>query len=484
MSQPLTSSAAPILIDGEWIENDRPQLPLVDPATEHEIGSTYCVRSQDIRDACEAAARAFRIWSVVPANVRAAILLKAARLIGERAEIIAKRLTLCQGKRLAEAQAEVADAMEVLEWAGPEARRIYGRIIPSPDANTDLKVVQQPIGVVAVITPWNFPLGEAALHCATALAAGCTVVLKPAAETPWPALDFAAALQDAGLPNGVLNVINGSPKDTVDALLADKHVAAVAFTGSVEVGRHIASTAGRSLVPVVLELGGNAPVIIGDDYNLKSAARQLFARKLRNAGQVCTSPSRFFVPITKVSSFTEELVSLAKTVVIGAGSDATTTLAPLAHERRMQAMARFVESARNAGATVACGGHAARDRGYFWQPTVMTNIPPDAAVVREEIFGPIMPVIGYRTVDEAIEMANSVPVGLSGYAFTDNVGLRERLERELQVGTLSINHSVAQFIEAPFGGMKDSGYGRVGGLEGVSAYTRSKLISTKLQIGG
>jgi succinate-semialdehyde dehydrogenase/glutarate-semialdehyde dehydrogenase len=484
MTSQIANPVSGLFIDGDWVVGSRLTRPVVDPATEQPVGEILCATVQDANDACEAAARAFRGWSREPAASRAAILKRAGQFLASRANEIANRLTLCQGKRLAEARAEVADAVELLEWSGSEARRLFGRIIPSPEAGVDLKVIRQPLGVVAVFTPWNFPIGEVATHCAAALAAGCTVVLKPAEETPWPALDFAAALQEAGLPDGALNVITGEPQETADALLSNKNIAVVAFTGSVGVGQHIASAAGRSLLPTVLELGGNAPVIVADDYDPVLAAKALFARKLRNAGQVCTSPSRFFVPEAHVSSFIDTMTAMAEAAVIGPGSDPATTLGPLANKRRMKAMVRFVEDARATGATVACGGRVARDRGYFWEPTVLTNISGHAAVAREEIFGPIIPVFAYRDIDEAVELANSVPVGLSGYAFTNNIGLRERLERDLHVGTLSFNHVVAQFIEAPFGGMKETGYGRVGGFEGVTAYTRTKLISTAIQRSG
>ncbi|NTE68279.1 aldehyde dehydrogenase family protein [Agrobacterium tumefaciens] len=468
-----------LFVNGAWIDGGRSTRFILDPATEKPIAAMTCASEADLSDACEAAAQAFEKWSRVPAVERAAIMRRAAALLLEQRLAIARRLTICQGKRFAEALMEVDDSADILEWSGAEARRLYGRVVPSPIEDISIKVLVQPLGPVAVFTPWNFPLGEVVTHCAAAIGAGCTVVLKPAGETPLPAVDFVRIMQEAGLPDGVLNLVYGNAEQISKHVIGDRRICKIAFTGSVSVGRTLGLAAAERIIPTTLELGGNAPVIVGSDFNAEQAAAIIVKRKLRNAGQVCTSPTRFFVPAEKSEEFVAASSAIINDVVLGHGLEDKTSMGPLNNQRQVAAMKRFLDDAAGRQATIIRSSSEMPDAGYFCPPVIVTDLAEDALLTHQEVFGPIIPIIPYKNLDEAIAMANSTPEGLSAYAFTNDPAIRARLERELLVGTLSINHGIAQFVEAPFGGVKETGYGRVGGMEGLRSYTRTKVVSER-----
>src|SRR5690606_31541256 len=394
-----------LLIGGEWTRGSGSRDEAVlDPATGGELGRLPHASGADLAAAADAAQTAFATWSKTPALERRRILLEAARLIRERAEPIAHMMTLEQGKPLAEARGELTGAIEIFEWYAEEARRLYGRVIPARQANVSQVVTLEPVGPVAAFTPWNFPALTPARKIAGALAAGCTCVIKPAEETPATAIELARACVDAGLPAGVLNVVFGVPADVSGYLIRSPLVRKISFTGSIAVGKELAAlAASHGLKRCTLELGGHAPVLVFDDAEVDKAAAACAAGRFRNAGQVCIAPSRFFVQRGAFERFTARFVEAARAQRLGSGLEAGTTMGPLANSRRLDAMEAFVEDAAGRGARVAAGGGRADSPGWFWQPTVLTDLRDDARAMTEETFGPIAPVVPFDTLEEALE---------------------------------------------------------------------------------
>ncbi|SLN48417.1 NAD-dependent succinate-semialdehyde dehydrogenase [Pseudooctadecabacter jejudonensis] len=384
-------------------------------------------------------------------------------------EEIAQSITLEHGKPLAQARLEVIRGAEFFEWDAGEAMRTYGRVIPAAKGHK-FTVHHQPIGVVAAFSPWNFPMSQPARKIAGALASGCSIILKAAEETPAGAIHIARAFEDAGLPAGVLNLVFGDPAEISGHLIPQDPVRLVAFTGSTPVGRHLTTLASENMTPVLMELGGHAPVIVCEDTDVQAAAVSGAIRKMRNAGQVCTSPTRFFVHKAIFGDFVDTFVARAKQTVVGNGMEDGVEMGPLANDRRVPALTGLVEDARAKGATVATGGAPHGDRGYFFEPTVLVNVPDDADIMQVEPFGSIAVINPVSSLDDAITRANSVPYGLAGYAFTNRADYIDRLIDEVEVGNLSINTLEASMPETPFGGVKSSGYGREGGLEGLDNY--------------
>ncbi len=463
-----------LFIAGEW-RSARRDMPVVNPATEEELGRLPCAGISDLDDALEAAEKGFRIWSATSPRERGDTILRAAALMRERQEEIAQSITLEHGKPLAQARLEVIRGAEFFEWDAGEAMRTYGRIIPAARGHK-FSVHHQPIGVVAAFSPWNFPMSQPARKIAGALASGCSIILKAAEETPAGALHIARAFEDAGLPAGVLNLVFGDPAEISGHLIPQDPVRLVAFTGSTPVGRHLTTLASENMTSVLMELGGHAPVIVCEDTDVTAAATSGAIRKMRNAGQVCTSPTRFFVNETIFDEFTDTFVERAAQTVVGNGMDDGVEMGPLANDRRVPALTALVEDARAKGATVATGGARLGDTGYFFEPTVLVNVPDDARIMQEEPFGPIAVVNPVTSLDDAITRANSVPYGLAGYAFTNRADYIDRMIDEVEVGNLSINTLEASMPETPFGGVKSSGYGREGGSEGLDNYMTIKNV--------
>ncbi|MET7982675.1 NAD-dependent succinate-semialdehyde dehydrogenase [Streptomyces sp. NPDC005281] len=464
-------------IAGQWCPGGTGRTaPIVNPATEEVIGEVPLASTADLDRALEAAARGFRTWRDTPVARRTAILHAAADLLTGRAAEVGRIMTLEQGKPLAEATGEARRVADTLRWHADDARRAYGRIIPS-DPGTLLSVRREPVGPVAAFVPWNFPAGGPMRKISSALAAGCSIVIKASEETPATAAALVGCFVDAGLPSGVLNLVFGEPAEVSAHLIASPVVRLVAFTGSVPVGKRLAAAAGQVMKPSVMELGGHAPVIVCADADPARAARRAAQAKFANAGQVCTSPSRFLVHESLLDDFTAEFVKAAEAVVVGDGLAEGTTMGPLANERRLRAMERLTADALRRGATLRTGGERLDRAGYFFAPTVLTGVSPEADLMREEPFGPLAPVTAFDDLDDALRTANELPYGLAAYAFTESAATAERLVRELEAGILSVNHCGGSVSEAPSGGVKESGYGREGGPEALDAYLITKRVS-------
>lgn len=463
-----------LFIAGKWRTTSQ-DIPVLNPATEEEIGRLPRASTRDLDDAVEAAVKGFRIWSRTAPRERADTILCAAALMRDRQEEIAHAITLEHGKPLKQARLEVIRGAEFFEWDAGEAMRTYGRIIPAAPGHK-FAVHHQPIGVVAAFSPWNFPMSQPARKIAGALASGCSIILKAAEETPAGAIHIAKTFEDAGLPPGVLNLVFGNPSEISGHLIPQDPVRLVAFTGSTAVGRHLTTLASQHMTSVLMELGGHAPVIVCEDTDVQTAGVSSAIRKMRNAGQVCTSPTRFFAHESIFEDYAAAFVNRAAATVVGNGLGPDVEMGPLANDRRVPALTDLVEDARSKGATVATGGTRCGDKGYFFQPTVLLNVPDNARIMQEEPFGPVAILNPVSSLDHAIQMANSVPYGLAGYAFTNRADYIDRLVDEVEVGNLSINTLEASMPETPFGGVKSSGYGREGGTEGLENYMTVKNV--------
>lgn len=471
-----------LLIHGEW---RRPAacVPVLNPADGTVLGMLPCAGEADIADAIASAERGLAVWRRTAPGERARIMLRAAQLIRDRCETIAYASTLEQGKPLAQSRQEVLRAASVFEWDANEALRLYGRVIPGEPGLRHI-VLREPIGIVAGFSPWNFPVSSPARKIAGALAAGCAIILKASEETPAGSIQMAQAFIDAGLPPGVFNLLFGTPAQISEALIPHPSVRLVHFTGSVPVGKHLAALAGQHMKPAIMELGGHGPVIVCADADPIALALASVMVKTRNTGQICVSPTRWIVHDSIYDSFIETAARRAAELRMGSGLDPATEVGPLANPRRVAAIAALVEDARMRGARIVAGGNLPEGNGFFYPVTILADMPPDCRVLHEEPFGPLLLVQRFSDLGEAIAMANALPFGLSAYAFTDSAAAADRLMDELECGTLSINHFVASLPETPFGGVKDSGYGREGGAEGVQAYTVVKNVSFRMRPGG
>ena len=464
-----------LFIGGKPVEGEGPELSVVDPATGRSIAAFRGASPAQVEDAIAAAARAFPAWAAMPAVERGAILRNAAALIRQRAEDIARGMTLEQGKPFGEARAEVLSCAEIFEWNADEGRRIYGRIIPSRAANLSQQVTREPVGPVAAFTPWNFPGTTPARKISGALGAGCTCVIKPAEETPLTCLALVQALADSGLPAGVLNVVFGDVNAISRQLLESPAIRKISFTGSTRVGRMLAEQAAKTLKKATLELGGHAPVVVFEDADLEKAVPQVVALKYRNAGQICIAPTRFIVHEKVYAPFLEKIGAYARGLKVGPGLETGTQMGPLANARRPQALDSLVDDAQRAGATVTAG--SAPSGGNFRAPLVVSGIPTSARIMNDEPFGPVALVNSFRTFDEAIAEANRLPYGLAAYAFTRDLATAQRAAAAIESGMVAINTPKVTWAETPFGGVKDSGSGSEGGIEGLEGYTVVKSVS-------
>ena len=463
-----------LYVAGEWRKADGQ--PVFNPADESVLGTLPHATRANLDDALAAAEQGFKSWSRTSPAKRAEIILEAVRIIRGRVEDMALAMTLEQGKPIAQSRLEILRGCDIIEWDAQEGRRIYGRIIPG-ERGMRHSVLRQPIGVVAAFSPWNFPMSSPARKVGGALSAGCAIILKASEETPAGAVQLVQAFVDAGLPAGVLNLLFGKPSEISEYLIPQPSVRLVTFTGSVPVGKHLSAIAGAHMKPAIMELGGHAPVIMCDDIDPVSAASTSAVAKSRNAGQVCVSPTRFFVEDAIYTRFADAFAQKARTIKVGNGLDPESQMGPLANDRRLAAMETLVADAKAKGARVTAGGERIGNRGYYYPLTVLADVPDDARAMREEPFGPLALLSRVRNIDEAIEKANSVPYGLAAYAFTNSARNVDRLAEGVEVGNLSINHFVASIAETPFGGVKDTGFGREGGTEGLQCYTVVKNVS-------
>lgn len=468
-----------LLIDGDWLDGTgRTAGDVVNPATGGTLAALPHATPADLDRAADAAGRAFPGWRATTAFDRAQIIRRAAGLLRERADRIAAQMVLEQGKPLAEARMEVMAAADVFDWTADEGRRTYGRIVPSRAPGTRWMVTREPVGPVAAFTPWNIPAVIPARKISAALASGCTMVLKPAEETPATALELARALADAGLPKGVLNVVFGVPAQVSAHLIAHPAIRKITFTGSTVVGQQLAVLAAQAGVKrCTMELGGHAPVLVFDDADLDHALRVMVPFKYRNAGQVCISPTRFYVQDSLHDRFVDGFARAAEAIRVGDGMDPATQMGPLANPRRVAAMEALVTDAVDRGARLVTGGSRGDNRGNFYRPTVLADVPDDARVMNEEPFGPLAITARFATVDQAIAQANRLPFGLAAYAFTGSARTATQVSDGVEAGMIGINNALISMTETPFGGVKQSGYGSEGGTEGMDAYLVTKFVS-------
>ncbi len=470
-----------LFIEGRWRRAaDGATLPVIDPAIEEELGAIPVATPDDLDEALHAAESAFRTWRSRSVNERASCLRRVAEGIRDRADEIARMVTLEMGKPLAEARAEVLAGADQFEWNGEEAKRIYGQTLDGREAGVRFSVRFEPVGVVAAFTPWNFPILLPARKLAPALAAGCSVIIKPAEEAPGACFAMAQIAGEAGLPAGTLNVVTGEPAKISTHLIASPIVQKVTFTGSVSVGKHLMKLAAEGMKKISFELGGHSPVIIFEDADPERSATACARAKFRNAGQVCISPSRFYVHRTLIEPFSDTFASVASALKVGNGMEPSVEMGPLANRRRLEAAQAFVEDARAGGAEVLAGGGppAGIRKGYFFSPTVLSNLATGARMLSEEPFVPVAPLLAFDDFDEVIERANALPFGLAAYLFTDRLRTAERAVDALESGMVGVNDFALAASEAPFGGVKESGIGREGGSFGIREFLEAKTVKT------
>ncbi len=464
-----------LFIDGAWQSGEgRDLAPVINPATAETIAEVPMATAADLDAALAAAETAYPLWRATDVEKRAAILHKAADLLKERADHIGRLLTQEQGKPLAEAKGEVLGAASMFDWYAEEIKRDYGRLLVRPTGQRSM-VIHQPVGVVATFTPWNFPIYLLAKKVAAALAAGCAVISKPPEETPGSTGAVARALDDAGLPKGVFQLVHGVPDMVSRHLIGSEIVRKVSFTGSVPVGKHLMKLAADGVKRLTLELGGHAPVLIFDDCDLDKTLDMVVPQKFRNAGQVCVSPTRFYVQDGIYDAFVKGFAERTKQVTVGNGLDAGTKMGPLANGRRPEAIDALVRDAEKKGARVMAGGQRGND-GYFFQPTLLADVPLEADIMNNEPFGPVAVARAFKDFDEAIHEANRLPFGLAAFAFTENGRRANLLGDAIEAGMVGINSFAISMADAPFGGVKDSGFGSEGGKEGLETYQVVKAI--------
>ena len=467
-----------LFIGGEFREaSDGGTFDVHDPSTGQVLLSIADATPTDGAAALAAADEAQHDWARTAPRMRAEILRTAFELLTARADDFALLMTLEMGKPLAEARGEVAYGAEFLRWFSEETARISGRFATAPDGNSRLLVTRRAVGPCLFITPWNFPLAMATRKIAPAIAAGCTMVLKPAALTPLTALFFAQLLQEAGLPAGVLNVVQTSRAGAVTGpLIADSRLRKLSFTGSTEVGRRLIADAAQQVLRVSMELGGNAPFLVFADADIDRAVDGAMIAKMRNGGEACTAANRFLVQESVAAEFSTKLIERMRAHTVARGTEPQSKIGPLVDEATRQKVHELVTSSLTAGATLALGGSAVDGPGYFYQPTVLTDVPPHARILHEEVFGPVAPISTFATESEAIRLANDTEFGLVAYAYTRDLNRTLRLAEELEVGMLGINTGIVSNPAAPFGGVKQSGLGREGGFEGIDEYLETRYV--------
>lgn len=468
-----------LLINGRWIgeEGGRKGEDVFNPADEQVLARLPHATRDDLDAALDAAQKALRSWKKSSPMERSKIMRRAGDLIRERADEIARNMTLDQGKPFVEARGEIMACADLLDWHAEEGRRIYGRVIPARAENVRQLVVREPIGVCVAFTPWNFPANQAIRKIAAAIGSGCTLILKGPEETPSAVVALARAMQDAGLPDGCLNLVWGVPAEISSYLIASPITAKVSFTGSVPVGKQLASLASLHMKRSTMELGGHAPVLIFPDADVERAADIMAASKVRNAGQVCVSPTRFYVHEKVQEQFLERFSANIAKVKVGNGLDVDSQMGPLVNARRVEAIDGFVQEARGNGSKIMCGGERIGNRGHFYAPTVVFNPPEDSRLMTEEPFGPIAAVTSFKDTDDVLRRANSLPFGLASYVFTQSSKTVTQVSDGLESGMVTINHLGLALPETPFGGIKDSGYGSEGGSEAFDGYLITKFIT-------
>ena len=467
-----------LYIDGAWRRGEgRRTLDVVDPATEDVIGELPVATAQDLDAALASAARGFAKWRAVAPAERGAIMKRAAALIGERKDALASALTLENGKTLPEAAGEIDRTIETIEWCAEEGKRTYGRVLPTGSPGLSHMTLKRPIGPVAAFSPWNFPAVLMMRKLAPALAAGCSIIVKPAEESPAVCIGLVRAFVDAGMPPGVINLVFGVPSEISAHLIASPVIRKISFTGSTAVGKILCRLAADDLKSVTMELGGHAPVVVFDDVDVERVAAACARFKFRNAGQVCLAPSRFFVQNGVYDAFVERFADAAARIKVGNGMEPGVQMGPLNNRRRLQATLEFIDDARASGATVRAGGRRIGTRGYFFEPTVVTDVGAGASIMSNEPFCPVAPIMRFDDVDDVATMANAVEYGLAAYAFTNRIDRASAITDAFDAGWIGINSFTPALPNAPLGGVKHSGIGYEGGPEGLDAYLRTVFVS-------
>jgi succinate-semialdehyde dehydrogenase/glutarate-semialdehyde dehydrogenase len=472
-----------LFIGGEWrAARDGATVPVIDPADEETLGHIPKAGAADLDAALAAAAEGFRVWRGTPAWNRSAVLRAIVGELRARADQVALAVSRETGKPLAEATGEFNTAVDFFDWHADEARRIYGHTLDGRDADSRLQVRYDPVGPVAAFTPWNFPVLLPARKIAAALAAGCSVIIKPAEEAPSGAFLIAEAAAAAGLPPGVLNVVTGVPTDISAHLIASPVIRKVSFTGSIPVGKQLARLCAGEMKRYTMELGGHAPVLVFEDADPVFAAQSCGRVKFRNAGQVCVSPTRFFVHAAIQAEFAEAMAAIARGLKLGRGTDDGVEVGPMTNRRGRERAAALVEDAVDLGAELMAGGGPppGMNRGFFFAPTVLGRVPDEARIMREEPFAPIAPIATFESFDEVIARANSVSQGLAGYVFSSSLKTANRAAEALEVGMVGVNDLLVSSAETPFGGVKESGTGREGGRLGILDYLEPKYVKLRL----
>ncbi|MEV6632881.1 NAD-dependent succinate-semialdehyde dehydrogenase [Actinoplanes sp. NPDC051470] len=466
-----------LFIGGKWVSSSE-RFDVQDPATGDVIASVADGTVSDAAAAVDAAAAALPGWSATAPRQRSEILRSAFELMTSRADELAKLVSLENGKALVDAKGEVTYAAEFFRWYAEEAVRAEGQVATAPSGANRILVVQQPVGVCVLVTPWNFPAAMATRKIGPALAAGCTVILKPASDTPLTALAMAAILAEAGVPEGVVNVLpSRSSGKVVSAMLKDPRVRKVSFTGSTEVGRILLAQAAENVVNTSMELGGNAPFVVFADADLSAALDGAMIAKMRNGGEACTAANRFYVEASIADDFASGLASRMRALRVGPGTDPATQVGPLVNEDTVDKVDKLVSSALEAGATAVTGGSRPEGPGFYYPPTVLTGVAPDAPILREEIFGPVAPIVTFETEEEAVRLANDTEFGLVAYVYTGDLSRGLRVSEAIEAGMVGLNRGLVSDPAAPFGGVKQSGIGREGGHEGMLDYLESKYIA-------
>ena len=464
-------------IDGKWQKSENGETyDVINPATEEVLGKASKASENDVNKALKSAEKGLEVWRKTPPWERAKIIRKIADLMRERTEVLAKWLTLEVGKPLAEAAGEVGGAADIFEWNSEETKRIYGQIVESRFENTRMFIKYEPVGVVAALIPWNFPIVLASRKISTALAAGCSVICKPDVITPGSVMELMNIISDAGVPPGVVNLLSGDPAGISSQLISSDIIKKISITGSTRVGKLILKQAADKVQRVTMELSGHSPFIVFDDVDINKVTDMAITAKFRNNGQVCISPNRFYIHESKKDEFANMMVAKATKLKIGNGINKDTILGPLSTEKRLQEIEALVETTKKEGAKVLCGGRkpAGFNKGYYYEPTIFDNVKDDFTIMKQEPFGPLVPILTFKDTEEVIKRANDNDLGLASYVYTNSLERAHKVSEQMETGTCAVNTPAIAFAETPFGGMKQTGYGREGGSMAIKDYLNVK----------
>jgi succinate-semialdehyde dehydrogenase/glutarate-semialdehyde dehydrogenase len=464
-------------IDGKWQKSEKGEsYDVINPATEEVLGKASKASENDVNKALKSAEKGLQVWKKTPPWERAKIIRKIADLMRERTDVLAKWLTLEVGKPLAEAAGEVGGAADIFEWNSEETKRIYGQIVESRFENTRMFIKYEPVGVVAALIPWNFPIVLASRKISTALAAGCSVICKPDVITPGSVMELMNIISDAGVPPGVVNLLSGDPAGISSQLISSDIIKKISITGSTRVGKLILKQAADKVQRVTMELSGHSPFIVFDDVDINKVTDMAITAKFRNNGQVCISPNRFYIHESKKNEFANMMVAKATKLKIGNGINKDTILGPLSTEKRLQEIEALVETTKKEGAKVLCGGRkpAGFNKGYYYEPTIFDDVKDNFTIMSQEPFGPLVPILTFKDTEEVIKRANDNDLGLASYVYTNSLERAHKVSEQMETGTCAVNTPAIAFAETPFGGMKQTGYGREGGSMAIKDYLNVK----------